>query len=129
MRTAAIDGREYAYSVDAEDGSYRFDIDGRGFRFRQWTWGDKNRVTDAATTSDPSSGRLRLNIARFNELMLESTLVEADSLVAVTPESLRGLNPVLGDTLLAIACWVNELRDAEKKALSMPCATVSRTAT
>jgi hypothetical protein len=123
MRTASIDGRDYAYSVDAEDGSYRFDIDGRSFCFRQWTWGDKNLVTDAATTTDPSSGRLRLNIARFNELMLASTLI------GVTPESLRGLNPVLGDTLLAIACWVNELRDSEKKAWLTPSAVGSPTAT
>jgi hypothetical protein len=78
--------------------------------------GRKNRVTDAAAATDPASGRLRVNIARFNELMLATSLTEADSLASVEPAALRALNPVLGDTLLSIAYWVNELPDAEKKA-------------
>src|SRR5438034_9098524 len=113
--TASIDGRDYPYTVDASDGSHCFAINGHRYRFRQWTWGEKNRVTGAAAITDPTSGRLRVDIARFNELILATSLTEADSLASITPTTLRALNPVLGDTLLAIAYWVNELPDAEKK--------------
>jgi hypothetical protein len=120
---APIDGREYPYSVDI-DGSYCFSVDGQRYRFRQWTWGEKNRVTDASTALDPASGRLRVNIARFNELLLGTCLVSG--LESVTPAALRGLNPVLGDTLLSIAYWVNELPDSAKKVLSPRYTTASR---
>ena len=114
--TAHIDGQEYHYTLRLEDGTYLFQFDGGCCRFRQWTWGEKNRVVDAATIADPASGRLRVDIARFNELMLATTLVEADAITAITPEALRQLNPVLGDTLLSVAYWANELPAAEKKA-------------
>jgi hypothetical protein len=114
--TARIDGQEYRYTLRLEDDTYLFQLDGGCYRFRQWTWGEKNRVIDAATIADPASGRLRVDIARFNELMLATTLVEADAITAITPEALRQLNPVLGDTLLSVAYWVNELPAAEKKA-------------
>ena len=127
MSTACIEGRDYPYSIDANDGTYHFDIDGHRYRFRQWTWGEKNRVADAAI--DATKGRLRVNVARFNELMLATTLMETDALASITPDSLGGLNPVLGDTLLAIAFWVNELPDEEKKASLPPSAAASRTAT
>ena len=113
---ACIDGREYAYCVDIDDGGYCFDVDGHGYRFRQWTWGEKNRVTDASTGTDPATGQLRVNVARFNELMLATCLTRADTLETVTPAALRALNPVLGDTLLSIAYWVTELPDSAKKA-------------
>jgi hypothetical protein len=127
--TASIDGQDYPYTVRAEDGSYCFAIDGGVYRFRQWTWGEKNRVTDAATGTDPASGRLRVDVARFNELMLAASLTEAGALATITPAALRGLNPVLGDTLLSIAYWVNELPATEKKASPRPCGEDSRTAT
>jgi hypothetical protein len=111
MPQVVIDGCSFAYSLGA-DGSYAFEVEGREYRFRQWTWGEKNRVTDAATTFEPDSGRLRIDIARFNELMLATCLVGSH-----TPSALRELNPVLGDTLLAIALWVNELAEADKKRL------------
>ena len=119
-RIAAIDGREYRYLIRPEDGTYLFQVDGGSYRFRQWTWGEKNRVTDAATDVDPATGRLHVDIARFNELMLATSLVEADSLAPITPAALRQLNPVLGDTLLAIAYWVNELPATEKKTPRRP---------
>jgi hypothetical protein len=123
--TACIDGREYPYSLGIDDGSYCFSVDGQSYRFRQWTWGEKNRVTDAATTTDPDSGRLRVNVARFNELMLTTCLRRAEALETVTPAALRALNPVLGDTLLSIAYWVNELPDTAKKASPPPYTAVA----
>jgi len=115
QQTAQIDGRDVRYSVRPEDNTYVFVVDGGEYRFRQWTWGEKNRVTDAAATADPDSGLLRVDIARFNELMLAASLVEAETIPSITPAALRELNPVLGDALLAIAFWVNELPSAEKK--------------
>ena len=126
-QTACIDDREYRYTLRLEDGTFLFEVNGGRYRFRQWTWGEKNRVTDAATIADPDSGRLRVDIARFNELMLASSLVEADAVASITPASLRELNPVLGDTLLAIACWVNELPATEKKSSSAHSAVAGRT--
>ena len=118
-QTVLIDGREYRYSVHPEDGTYAFVVDGGKYRFRQWTWGEKNRITDAAT-AELDSGQLRVDIARFNELMLATSLVEAEGMPSITPAALRDLNPVLGDTLLAIAFWVNELPAAEKKTPRRP---------
>jgi hypothetical protein len=115
QQTARIDGRDYRYTVRPEDNTYVFEVDGGGYRFRQWTWGEKNCVTDAATAVDPDSGLLRVDIARFNELMLATSLVEAETIPSITPAALRNLNPVLGDALLAIAFWINELPMAEKK--------------
>ena len=112
---AHIDGRAYRYAVRPEDGTYVFVVGGGEYRFRQWTWGEKNRVTDAAAVADPDSGLPRVDIARFNELMLATSLVEADGIPSITPAALRDLNPVLGDALLGIAFWVNELPAAEKK--------------
>jgi hypothetical protein len=115
---AEVDGRAYPYSIDPADGSFVFEVDGDAYRFRQWTWGEKNRVTDAASLVDPDTGQVRVDIARFNELMLATSLVEADDLAPITPAVLRELNPVLGDALLTIAFWVNELPAAEKKSCS-----------
>ena len=115
QQAVQIDGREYRYSLHPEDGTYLFVVDGGEYRFRQWTWGEKNRVTDAAAVADPDSGLLRVDIARFNELMLATSLIEADTIPSITPAALRDLNPVLGDALLAVAFWVNELPAAEKK--------------
>ena len=126
---ACIGGQEYPYAVRPEDGTYLFRVDGDRYRFRQWTWGEKNRVTDAATTVDADSGRLRVDIARFNELMLAATLVEAETVSPITPAALRELNPVLGDALLEIAYWVNELPATEKKTCSSPSADASQTRT
>jgi len=126
---ASIDGREYVYSVAIDDGSYCFSVDGACYRFRQWTWGEKNRVTDAATATDPATAHLRVNVALFNELMLARCLVSADGLESVTPAALRALNPVLGDTLLSIAYWVNELPDSAKKAFTPQYTAASRTPT
>jgi len=112
---AHIDGCEYLYTVRPDDGTYVFVVGGDEYRFRQWTWGEKNRVTDAAAVADPESGLLRVDIARFNELMLATSLVVADTIPSITPAALRDLNPVLGDALLAVALWVNELPAAEKK--------------
>ena len=114
-QTVLIDGREYRYSVQPEDGTYAFVVDGGEYRFRQWTWGEKNRITDAAAVADLDSGQLRVDIARFNELMLATSLVEAAGMPSITPAALRDLNPVLGDALLAVALWVNELPAAGKK--------------
>ena len=110
-----IDGLEYPYTLLAEDGTYLFQVDGGRYRFRQWTWGEKNRVMDASTVADPNSGHFRVDIARFNELMLATSLVEGEPIEATTPKALRQLNPVLGDALLSIAYWVNELPETEKK--------------
>ncbi len=115
-QTARIGDREYPYTRRHEDGAYEFEIDGAGYRFRQWLWGEKNRVIDAATVTG-ADGSLRVDLARFNELMLATSLLHADGLESVTPQALRQLNPVLGDTLLAVAYWVNEL-PAEKKSLT-----------
>ena len=115
-RTARIEGQEYAFRLRPEDGTYVFEVDGGSYRFRQWTWGEKNRVIDAATVAEPASGRLRVDIARFNELMLTASLVEAEGLDPVTPAALSQLNPVLGDELLSIAFWVNEVPAEKKKA-------------
>ena len=114
---ANVRGQEYPYDLRPEDGTYRFEIDGASYRFRQWMWGEKNRVIDAATVTEPADGSLRIDLARFHELMLATSLVEADGLDVVTPEALRQLNPVLGDTLLNIAYWVNELPAKKKKSL------------
>jgi len=108
--TATIDGQELAYSASAADGTYAFQVTGGEYRFRQWTWGEKNRVIDASTQLDVETGHLRVDIARFNELMLSTSLVPS-----ISPEALRELNPVLGDTLLAIAYWVNEVPAQDKK--------------
>ena len=126
-QTVLIDGREYRYSVYPEDGTYAVVVDGGEYRFRQWTWGEKNRITDAAAVADLDSGQLRVDIARFNELMLATSLVAAAGMPSITPAALRDLNPVLGDTLLAIAFWVNELPAAEKKTSSAPSVAGGRT--
>jgi hypothetical protein len=113
--TITINAQEFCYTPWPADGTYRFQVNGCAYRFRQWTWGEKNRVTDASTVIDATSGRLRLDIARFNELMLVTSLVETEPAMPITLDALHQLNPVLGDTLLAIAYWVNELPVAEKK--------------
>ncbi len=113
-QTARIRDREYPYTLRPEDGVYVFEIDGARYRFRQWLWGEKNRVIDAATVTE-AGGSVRVDLARFNELMLATSLVDADGLKTVTPQALRQLNPVLGDTLLALAYWVNELPPEKKK--------------
>jgi hypothetical protein len=113
--TATINDQELYYIPHPVDGTYTFQVNGCSYRFRQWTWGEKNRVTDAATVIDAVSGRLRLDIARFNELMLATSLVETEPAMPITLDALHQLHPVLGDTLLAIAYWVNELPVTEKK--------------
>lgn len=113
--TVRIDDGEYPYIFHPEDGTYQFEVDGDAYRFRRWTWGEKNRVIDAATVMEPENDRLRLDIARFNELLLATTLMEASALTTITPVALRALDPVLGDALLSIAFWVNELSAQKKK--------------
>lgn len=115
-QTVHIAGQFYRYTSCPEDGTYLFDVNGAGYRFRQWTWGEKNLVVDASTVADPANGRLRVDIARFNELMLATSLVEAPAIGSINVMALRRLNPVLGDTLLSMAYWVNELPASQKKA-------------
>ncbi len=115
---AHIDGQEFDYILCPEDATYLFQVDNDPYRFRQWTWGEKNRVIDAAVVTDAAGNRLRLDIARFNELMLAASLVQADTITPLNTEALRQLHPVLGDTLLSIAYWVNELPSTEKNIIS-----------
>jgi hypothetical protein len=113
--TITIDGQDLAYDLRPGDGLYDFQVAGATYCFRQWTWGEKNCVVDASTTLDPDTGQLRIDVAAFNELMLATSLVRSDAIAPITPEALRGLNPLLGDTLLAIAYWVNEVPVDDKK--------------
>ena len=115
MPRTTIGDVELEYAVRPHDATYAFHFQDGVYRFRQWTWGEKNRVTDAATSLDPDSGQLRIDIAQFNELLLATCLVEAAELDSISPETLRGLHPVLGDTLLSMALWVNEVGVADKK--------------
>ena len=120
---AHIDGQEFDYTLYPEDATHLFQVDNGQYRFRQWTWGEKNRVIDASVVTDTAGNRLRLDIARFNELMLATSLVQADTITPINSEALRQLNPVLGDALLSIAYWVNELPSTEKKTSFPPCIT------
>ena len=73
MPRVALDGQTFEYVFQPLDGSYEFEVEGAKYRFRQWTWGEKNRVTDTATIFEPDTGRLRIDIAQFNESMLATT--------------------------------------------------------
>ena len=127
-RTARINGEDYRFTAEA-DGTFRFEVDGGRHRFRQWTWGEKNRVIDASTIADPATGQPRVDIACLNESMLAATLVEADAISPIDRDALSRLNPTLGDRLLSIAYWVNELSDAEKKTCAAPAAPATATPT
>src|SRR5262249_3065515 len=94
MTAVTIDDQELHYELQPAIGVYDFQVAGGTYRFRQWSWGEKNRVVEASTTVDDRTGHLRIDIATFNELMLATCLVRGDALSSVTPESLRDLNPV-----------------------------------
>ena len=113
VQTLAIDGEDDTYTYDAEAKVHRFEIDGQAYGFKRWTWGEKNRVVSESISLHPTTGQFKIDTGLFNELMLGAVLSEAP--FEVTLSNLRELDPVLGDQLLRIAQWVNEISDAEKK--------------
>ena len=83
------------------------------YRFREWTWGEKNDISNRSVVYDPAGDGFRVNVATFNEGMLQATLVEAP--FEVTLENLRRLPASQGDALLGAAQWVSRLAATEKK--------------
>lgn len=113
VQTLTIDGADHNYTYDAQAKVYQFEIDGQVYSFKRWTWGEKNRIVSESISLDPAMGQFQVNTGLFNELMLAAVLKEAP--FEVTLSNLRELDPVLGDQLLRIAQWVNEISDVEKK--------------
>jgi hypothetical protein len=98
---------------DPKTETYHLALGQDEFVFREWTWGEKNNVSSRSVVHDPATDSFRVDIATFNELMLEATLVEAP--FEVTLENLQGLLASTGDALLDAAQRINGPLSREKK--------------
>jgi hypothetical protein len=98
---------------DPRTETYHLALDGDGYVLREWTWGEKNDVSSRSIVYDPAADTFGVDMALFNELMLQATLVEAP--FDLTPEALRRLPASKGDALLAAAQRINGLAATEKK--------------
>jgi hypothetical protein len=98
---------------DPRTETYHLALDGEAYVLREWTWGEKNDASSRSVVYDPAADTFGINMALFNELMLQAILVEAP--FDLTPEALRRLPASKGDALLAAAQRINGLAATEKK--------------
>jgi hypothetical protein len=107
-----IGDHEYEFLHNPKDNSYSFIIDNNHFRFKRWTWGEKNRITNECVTFNPEIKQFEVNTVAFNEKMLARTLIGANidgKDLDPTLDTIRDFNASLGDQLLLIAQWINSI--------------------
>jgi hypothetical protein len=112
LQRVTIDGQEYEFSNHPGAEEYTFLVEGKRCRFKRWTWGEKNRITNESVAFNPAAKRFEVNTIAFNEKMLTNTMVEMENngqKIKPTLETVRGFNAALGDRLLMIAQWVNAI--------------------
>lgn len=112
LQKVTIEGREYEFSHDPGKNDYTFDLDSGRFRFKRWSWGEKNRVTNQCVVFNPGTNRFEVNTIAFNEKMLAATMIETEmkgQKSKPTLETVKGFNAALGDQLLTIAQWINAI--------------------
>ncbi|MGD2088496.1 MAG: hypothetical protein PVH61_20130 [Candidatus Aminicenantes bacterium] len=112
LQRVTIDGREYEFAHHPGTEEYTFLVEGKRCRFKRWTWGEKNRITNECVAFNPTTNRFEVNTIAFNEKMLTHTMKELESdgqKTKPTLDTVRGFNAALGDQLLMIAQWVNAI--------------------
>ena len=100
------------------DGSTIVAAEDYTFKFKTWTWGEKNRIFSQCALWDDSSQQMRISTQSFNEMMLLATLTEVklkDQPITLALEFLQNLDARLGDALLETAQELNEISLNEKK--------------
>jgi hypothetical protein len=98
---------------DPRNETYHLALDEESYVLREWTWGEKNAASSRSVVYDAAADTFGVDMAFFNELMLQATLVEAP--FDLTSEALRRLPASKGDALLAAAQRINGLAATEKK--------------
>jgi hypothetical protein len=110
LQMVTINGREYEFSHHTGTNEFTFKVGDNRYRFKRWTWGEKNRITNECAAYNHAANRFEVNTIAFNEKMLTNTMKEMDSndqKTKPTLDTVRGFNAALGDQLLMIAQWVN----------------------
>ena len=113
-----IGSQEYKFSHNARDNSYAFIVDSDQFKFKRWTWGEKNRISNECVTFNPATSQFEVNTVAFNEKMLAETLIEIDidgKKLNPTLDTIRDYKATLGDQLLMISQWVNSIESNENE--------------
>jgi hypothetical protein len=118
-QTVSLGDGTFSHVHGAEQGLHTFENGTSVYRFKEWTWGQKNAATSASVVFDQESGGFRIDTTRFNEAMLTASLVEAtvdgEPLEASLP-ALRELKASLGDGILQLAQWVNRPANGAERA-------------
>lgn len=112
LQTVTINHREYRFSHHTGANEYTFVVEDNHCRFKPWTWGEKNRITNECIDFNPGANQFEVNTITFNEKMLANTMKEMESngqKTTPTLETVRGFKAALGDQLLMIAQWVNAI--------------------
>jgi hypothetical protein len=119
-QTITLDSGTFLHTHDAEQRLHTFEDDFGVYRFKEWTWGEKNAATRASVVLDEGMGDFHIDTAGFNEALLAASLVEAKvdgQIVEATPSALRDLKASLGDKLLSLAQWASGLMTEAEKAV------------
>ncbi|UCE74324.1 MAG: hypothetical protein JSV56_01100, partial [Methanomassiliicoccales archaeon] len=78
LQEVTIDNHHYENSHNQKDNTYLFIFDNNRFKFKRWTWGEKNRIINECITLNPGSELFEVNPVEFNEKILAQTLIEAN---------------------------------------------------
>jgi hypothetical protein len=112
LKTVTINRQEYRFSHHTGANEYTFVVEDSRCRFKPWTWGEKNRITNECIAFNPDANQFEVNTIAFNEKMLANTMKEVEidgQKTTPTLETVRGFKAALGDRLLMIAQWVNAI--------------------
>ena len=119
---AQVGGSTYKYGIDANNRLYEFELPQGRFTLSPWNWGEKNKVLDECITWNDSSQDFLFDVAKFNELVLLSTIKRTELNGQELPMDLaqiHNLEARLGDLLLDLCGWVNRL-DGDKPHPNFP---------
>ncbi len=116
-------GNEDSTAKAGGNGDFELRLNGDVFKFKMWTWGEKNDATGRSIKFDSESGRMKIDLQSFNESLLLATLKEIQmdgKTVMPDTDILRNLDAATGDRLVQIAQEVNNISESEKKTSKQP---------
>lgn len=86
-----------------------FTIDGKKYKIKQFTFGDRNDMLNFTNTIDEKTGRVMVMIGRLRELTLERGLIPVDTNVEpLTIEKIRAMNNEVATKIY------NQIQEAQK---------------
>lgn len=114
VKELELEGTVLTYSFDKDKGKYQFEYNSDSYVFQMLNWGQKNILLEECIAFSQEQAKFDVNGMLFNERLLLYSLKKA--IIAgkewtIDASFLHNLNARLGDMLLSISYWINNLHE------------------